>query len=167
LDDFYVNANAVSTWGTEVILKYQNPIWGRFQLNYALYQSVKDTSNDLKAVDAAGNVIHQAINLSFPTHKVTFNHNIPITHSLSFNHSMIFSSDRYGYRGAELIHFSPTWVYNTYFRYQDAFVPGLELGLGVYDLFNAQYKYVQLFNGAHPALPGATREVRFKLSYAF
>ncbi|MFW5444480.1 MAG: ABC transporter ATP-binding protein, partial [Methylococcaceae bacterium] len=86
---------------------------------------------------------------------------------ISFNHTLIFSSDRYGYNGSTLVHYDPIWVYNTFIRYQPPIAKGLELGLGVYDVFNAQYDYVQLVNGAHPALPGNTRELRLKLSYQF
>jgi len=80
---------------------------------------------------------------------------------------LIFSSDRYGYSGSRLIHHNPTWIYNSYFRYQPSVLKGLEVGLGLYDVFNAQYEYVQLINTGHPALPGNTRELRLKLSYSF
>ncbi len=167
LDDFYLNSDRLSTWGTEATLNYQHPHWGRVKFNYGLYQALEDSSRAFKAIDSNNNVIHDKMNISFPTHKVSVNHTLPITPSLSFNHTLIFSSDRYGYSGSTLIHYAPTWIYNTYLRYQNTLFKGLEAGLGVYDVFNAQYEYVQLVNGGHPALPGNTRELRLKLSYTF
>jgi len=167
LNDFYVNSGKLSTWGLEAILSYQHPRWGKLDMNYSLYQAVEDTSRNFKAVDSAGNIIHQASNLGLPSHKVTANHTFPITNSISFNHTLIFSGERYGYSGSELKHYKPTWIYNMYLRYQDVMVKGLEVGLGLYDVFNSQYQYIQLSNGQHPALPGNTREVRFKFSYRF
>jgi len=166
-DDFYANSSKLSTWGLEAILSYQHPRWGKIDMNYSLYQAIEDTSQDFKAVDTAGNILEQTANLGLPTHKVTANHTFPITDSISFNHTLIFSGHRFGYSGSELKHYKSVWIYNMYLRYQDVMVEGLEMGLGLYDVFNSQYQYVQLFNGTHPALPGNTREVRFKFSYRF
>jgi len=167
LDDFYLNSDRLSTWGTEAMLSYQHGNWGQLKINYGFYQAIEDTSKAFKAVDSNDNIVHERMNISLPTHKVSVNHNVPITQSLSFNHTLIFSSDRYGYSGNTLIHHDPSWIYNTYFRYKNVLVKGLEAGLGLYDVFNAQYEYVQLINGGHPALPGNTRELRLKLSYEF
>jgi len=167
LDDFYMNSDGLSNWGTETTLAYQHHNWGRIKANYAFYQSIEDAGNIFKALDSDGNVKYSGANLSFPTHKLSVNHNLPITDSFSFNHTLIFSSERHGYSGGTLVRHQPIWIYNIYFRYQDALLKGLDMGLGVYDLFDQQYEYIQLFNGGHPALPGATREIRFNLSYSF
>ena len=166
-DDFYDNAGELSTWGLEAVLNYQHALWGKLKFNYSFYQSLSDVTTDFKALDSEGNVIHAESNIGFPTHKLTANHNFKITDSLSFNHTVIFSSERYGYNGSKLERHKPIWIYNTYLRYQNAIWEGLEVGLGLYDVFNGQYQYVQSFNGSHPALPGNTREVRLKLSYQF
>jgi len=167
LDDFYLNSDELSTWGVEAMLSYQHRKWGQLKVNYGFYQAIEDTSNAFKAIDSSGDIVHEQMNISFPTHKVSVNHNLPITQSLSFNHTLVFSSDRYGYTGNTLTHHDPTWIYNTFFRYKNTSVKGLEAGLGIYDVLNAQYEYVQLINGGHPALPGSTRELRLKLSYEF
>lgn len=166
-DDFYQNADRLSTWGAEPMLSYQHKNWGQLKVNYGFYQAVEDTSSVFKATNSSDNIVHERMNISFPTHKVSLNHTVQVTRSLTFNHTLVFSSDRYGFSGNTLIHHDPTWIYNTYFRYQNALLKGVEIGLGVYDVFNAQYEYVQLVNGAHPALPGSTRELRLKLSYEF
>jgi len=166
-DDFYINLDEIATWGAETSLNYQHRQWGRFKFNYSFYRTASDPTGANQAHDSDGNIIHSDINLGFPAHKLSINHHLQITDSFSFNHTIIFSSDRYAYRGADLIHHKPTAVYNTYFRYQDAMLEGLEVGLGIYDLFNAQFQYAQYYNGSHPALPGNTREFNLKLTYSF
>jgi len=166
-DDFYINSDILSTWGIEAVLNYQQANWGKFQFNYSFYQAVKDTSYDFKAINSDGELVSPQANLGYPNHKFSLNHHIAITDSLSFNHTVLFSSERYGYNGSRLERHKPIWVYNTYLRYQNAVWDGLDVGLGLYDVFNSQYQYVQTFNGSHPALPGNTREVRLKASYQF
>ena len=46
-------------------------------------------------------------------------------------------------------------------------IQGAEIGLGLYDVFNARYQYVQQYNGSHPALPAEARELMLRLSYKF
>lgn len=167
LDDFYINLDHIATWGAETSLNYNHRHLGRFKFNYSFYHSADNPSSANQAHDSNGHILHSEINLGFPAHKFSINHHLQITDSFSFNHTIIFSSDRYAYSGPNLIHYKPTAVYNTYFRYKDAVLEGLEIGLGIYDLFNAQFKYAQYYNGAHPALPGNTREFNLKLTYSF
>ncbi len=167
LDDFYTNEDRLSTWGAEATLNYQSTDWGVLKVNYGFYQALEDSSAAFKAKDSNNNIVHKNINISFPTHKVSLNHTFAITKALSFNHTLIFSSDRYGYTGSALVHYAPSWIYNTYFRYQNPLFKGLEFGLGLYDVFNERYEYVQQINTGHPALPGKTRELRLKISYSF
>jgi len=166
-DDYYTNLDGIATWGAETSLNYQHRQLGRFKFNYSFYRTAYDPLGTNQAHDPDGNIIHPNINLGFPAHKFSINHHLQITDSFSFNHTLIFSSERYAYSGADLIHHKPTAIYNTYFRYQDALLEGLEVGLGIYDLFNAQFQYAQYYNGSHPALPGNTREFNLKLTYSF
>jgi hypothetical protein len=46
-------------------------------------------------------------------------------------------------------------------------IQGTEIGLGLYDVFNARYQYVQQYNGSHPALPAEALELMLRLSYKF
>lgn len=167
-DDYYINARALDTYGLEMLLQYQNKTLGRFDLGYSFYQSVRNTiPSYYQAVDASGQIVHDTMNIGFPTHKATLNHFVELTPSLSFNHNFVFYSDRYGYSGSNLVYHRPVWFYNVYFRYKNFIEDGLELGLGLYDMFNARYEYVQQFNGGHPALPGPSRELMLKVSYQF
>lgn len=164
-DDYYINATEQSTYGVESMLRYKHSLLGHFDLNYAFYQSAKNTAaNYYQVTNATGDVLHPSMNLGFPTHKSTFNHTLYFSTDFSFNHTVIFFSDRYG---AGNIHYGPEWIYNTYLRYQNLPIKGAEVGLGLYDVFNAHWQYVQQFNGGHRALPAETRELMLRLSYKF
>jgi outer membrane receptor for ferrienterochelin and colicin len=167
-DDYYVNAKEQSTYGIESSVKYKNELLGRFDLNYAFYESVRNTAaNYYQATNANGDVRHPAMNLGFPTHKASLNHTFNFTSDFSFNHSIIFFSDRLGYNSENVVHYKPEFIYNTYLRYQNIPIKGAEVGLGLYDVFNARWQYVQQFNGGHPALPAEARELMLRLSYKF
>jgi outer membrane receptor protein involved in Fe transport len=165
-DDFYINAAGQNTRGIETGLLYNANGWGYLKLDYSYYQSTRNTADKYKIIDAQGQ-IHDRLNVGFPTHKVTFNAHAAITPSFSINPTLIFVSDRYGYTGDRLTHHAPSWNANVYFRYQNLLTKGLEVGLGVYDIFNERFEYVQPYHGGHPALPGPSREIMLKLSYQY
>lgn len=164
-DDFYINADGQDTQGVEVGMRYHDD-WGYLGVDYSFYESTKNTADKYKILTQDGQ-IHDNMNVGFPTHKATLNAHVALTQALSLNQTLTYISDRYGYRGDTLIQHGSSWVYNFYWRYQNLFTKGLDLGLGVYDAFNEQQAYVQPYHGAHPALPGRGREVMFKLSYQF
>lgn len=165
-DDFYINAAGQNTRGIETGLLYNANGWGYLKLDYSYYQSTRNTADKYKIIDAQGQ-IHDRLNVGFPTHKVTLNAHAAITPSFSINPTLIFVSDRYGYTGDRLTHHAPSWNANVYFRYQNLLTKGLEVGLGVYDIFNERFEYVQPYHGGHPALPGPSREIMLKLSYQY
>ena len=166
-NQFYVNGTESDVYGFESGLKYKNETLGYFDLNYSFYQAHQHKASQYYQAFRDGEVIHPQMNLGFPTHKATLNHTFNFTHDLSFNHNLVFFSDRFGYSGTELKHYKPDWIYNAYLRYQNMPIKGAEIGLGLYDVFNARYQYVQQYNGSHPALPAEARELMLRLSYQF
>jgi hypothetical protein len=52
-----------------------------------------------------------------------------------------------------------------YFRYQNLFTDGLTAGIGINDVFDRGIEYLQPYFGSLPPLPGASREINFKVSY--
>ncbi len=166
-DDYYFNAKYQATYGIESTVKYKNSAIGNFDFNYSFYASAKNSAPQSYQAFQNGNVIHSSMNLGFPTHKATLNHTFNLTPNLSFNHNLIFMSDRFGYNGTELQHYKPEWIYNTYLRYQNMPIKGAEIGLSLYDVFNARYQHVQQFNGSHPPLPAEARELMLRVSYKF
>ncbi len=59
----------------------------------------------------------------------------------------------------------PSVFANIFILYQDMFLKGLDLGVGVYDIFDEKIKYIQPYNSGHAPLPGPSRELIVKLSY--
>lgn len=166
-DEFYVNGSDFNVYGVESGLKYKSADFGNFDLNYGFYQTHQPQASQYYQAFRDEQVIHPAMNLGFPTHKATLNHTFQITPSLSFNHTVIFFSDRFGYTGNELTPYKPDWIYNAYLRYQNMPIKGAEIGLGLYDVFNSRYQYVQQYKGSHPPLPAESRELILRLSYKF
>jgi outer membrane receptor for ferrienterochelin and colicin len=167
-DDYYFNAKNQATYGIEAALKYKNSTLGHFDFNYSFYASAKNSEPTYyQAINQEGDVIHPDMNLGFPTHKATLNHTFNFTPDFSLNHNLIFYSDRFGYSGSQVTHYKPDWLYNIYLRYQNMPIKNAEVGLGLYDVFNERYQYVQQFNGSHPALPAEARELMLRLSYKF
>lgn len=165
-DDFYINADGQNTRGVETGLRYNADNWGYLRLDYSFYQVTRNTAYKYQIIDA-GRQIHEQLNVGFPAHKVTLNAHVNVSPRFSINQTLMFLSDRFGYSGDQLNRHSPSWIYNIYFNYQTPQVRGLEIGLGVYDVFNERFSYVQPYHGGHPALPGPTREVLLKLSYQY
>ncbi|MGZ8189117.1 MAG: TonB-dependent receptor plug domain-containing protein [Methylosarcina sp.] len=165
-DDFYINAQGQSTQGIETGLRYRDEDWGYLALDYSFYESIENTADKYKILEPDGQ-IHEHLNVGFPTHKASLNVHWDLTPSLSLNQTLIFISDRYGYSGDTLLRHNSSWVYNLYWQYKNLFARGMDVGLGVYDVFNEKQQYIQPYNGGHPALPGPTREVMLKLSYQF
>jgi outer membrane receptor for ferrienterochelin and colicin len=166
-DDFYINGPESDVYGGESSIKYQHDVLGKFDINYSIYQAHQHEPSKHYQAFINGQLISPKMNLGFPTHKATFNHTFNFTPDLSFNHSVIFFSDRLGYSGENVVHYKPEFIYNTFLRYQNMPVKGAEVGLGLYDVFNARWQYVQQYNGGHPALPAEARELMLRLSYKF
>lgn len=165
-DDFYINGKALDTQGIEAGLHFKDKRIGYLDLNYSYYQSVRNTAEHYQIINSQGQ-IDKNRNIGFATHKVTANALAQISPNFSVNQTLIFLSDRYGYSGSQLVHYQPTWIYNLYFRYQNLLTKGLDVGLGIYDVFNQQHEYVQPYNGQHPALPAPSRELMLNMSYTF
>jgi len=56
---------------------------------------------------------------------------------------------------------------NLFASYDDLLAPGLVLSLGVHDLLDSGYDFVQPYAGGHAPLPGPAREWVLRLGYEF
>jgi outer membrane receptor protein involved in Fe transport len=165
------NANSkIETAGVETELRWQED-WGYLTLNHSYSQMLSNIKDYQPINQVTGQLVNSDLALAFPAHKFSLNAHYEITPSLSVNPSLILTTSRYGYDRYDaqghlsLRKYSPEVLGNVYFRYQDALFKGLDLGIGVYNLFNANQNFLQPFNGSHAPLPGQSREVIFKLSY--
>ncbi|MCP4147807.1 MAG: hypothetical protein GY757_08650, partial [bacterium] len=90
------------------------------------------------------------------------------------NPSLVYISSRYGYNAVDeddnliLNKFDPMVWFNLYLKCDDLFVKGLEVGLGVYNLFAREYRFIQPYmDGYHAPFPEPSREFIFSAAYSF
>lgn len=163
--DAYQNQDRIGTRGVEAEYRFRDD-WGHLALRYSYYRATK-TGADLYRVPD-----HDDVFLAFPAHKVTLDAGYQVTRHLNLNTTLVFVGDRYGFDRVnpdtgepEVSRHDPELVANLYLLYRDAFWKGVDVGLGVFDLFGANHEFIQPYNGGHAPLPGPGREYLLRISY--
>jgi outer membrane cobalamin receptor len=141
--------------------------WGFLNLNYSYYAASNNQVQEYVVADDDQTL------LAFARHKVTLNASFRfLSDNLTINPSATFLSERFGFAGfdddgtAKFQRFDPAFLLNTFVHWRSAFsVPGLEIGVGVYDILNARYTFIQPYNANNPPLPGPSREITARFSY--
>ncbi|OGR70433.1 MAG: hypothetical protein A2089_00220 [Elusimicrobia bacterium GWD2_63_28] len=134
----------------------------RADLGY-LYQNT-----DCNRVDVYSVPGHESALLAFPHHKLTLNSSLPLAAGLSLNPSAVHVSQRYGYGGdGALKIFGERTTANLNLQLKDRPLERLTLNLGVRDIFNSNYSYLQPYDGGHAPLPAPSRELFLKAAYEF
>jgi outer membrane cobalamin receptor len=134
--------------------------------NFSYYSAV---NNNVVPYQVPANASYM---LAFPKYKATFNSSFSVMENFTIDPSFIFLGPRYGNllnknEVAELTRISPKLTTNIFLNYENIFVKRLELGLGVYDLFNVGTEFIQPYGSSFPPLPGYSREILLKLNYKF
>jgi outer membrane cobalamin receptor len=169
--DAYTNQGSTGTMGLEAEYKIKAK-WGYITVNYSYYTAAGKTKSAAYRVSQDSSML-----LGFASQKVNLNASINITDNISINPSGSFYGPRWGYNSvdtsgyAQLQKFKPVYLFNLFLKYNTP-VNGLSIGIGVYDLFNQQFMFIQpyaqpgsLTNLPHAPLPGPPREFIFRLSY--
>lgn len=163
--DTYQNQGRIGTQGVEAEYRFQDA-WGHLALRYSYYRAT-DTGADLFRVPGHDNVF-----LAFPAHKVTLDAGYKVTQNLHLNTTLVFVGDRYGFDRVnpdtgepQVSRHNPEVVANLYLLYRNAFWKGVDVGVGVFDLFGANHEFIQPYNGGHAPLPGPGREYVLRISY--
>ena len=188
----YQNFEKAGTRGFELDFKMKD-WWGYVYLNYSFYSvknkpkiapySVSTFNRDPQLREE----VRDDILLGFPKHKLNLNVCYYIIRDFSVNLTASAYSKRYGYDimqggdiydedgnliipakynvNGQLIEKRPIVLTNIFFRYQNLFTEGLSAGIGVNDLFDYGFDYLQPYFGLRPPLPGPTRELFFNISY--
>jgi outer membrane receptor for ferrienterochelin and colicin len=151
---------------TEIKVKYIKTF---LKLNYSFYTT--KNINEIPDYAVPGN---NSIFLGSPQHKLTLLMGYRLTEKFNFNFSAIYFSKQYGYNSYSettddviIAEFEPIILTNIIFNFNNLFVKGLNLGIGVYNILDADFKYIQAYNGWHSPLPGQSREFIIKLNYNF
>lgn len=177
----YQNFEKAGTRGFELDFRFQDK-WGYLNANYSFYSVGNKPRIDAYSVSTFNRdpLLREELNtgslLAFPKHKLNISWLYNITKDFSVNVTSTFFGQRYGYDvdifgpgpfdvDGKLIKERFTYLTNFYFRYQNLFTRGLTAGVGVYNVFNQDYNYLQPYFGEMPPLPSASREFNFRISY--
>jgi outer membrane receptor for ferrienterochelin and colicin len=165
----YHNAGDVGSGSRGLELEYKiKDRWGYVNFNYSFYTVAgKPKIPDYEVPESKTSL------LAFPNHKLNLNMSFNLTKHLNINPSVSYRGERYAYTSidtsgnAVIEKLDPLILANFLVTYNDLFIKGLSLGVGVYDIFDQKITYIQPYNSNHAPLPGPSREILVKLSYAF
>lgn len=163
--DTYVNGYQSGTRGIEAEYRIKGK-WGYLTLNYSFYTRGGKSNVSYYKVNADSSML-----LAFASHKINLNGSFRITKGLSVNPSASFYGPRWGYNSIDtsgnlkLHKYDPTLLLNIFIKY-DTPLKGFSLGVGVYDILNQKFKFIEpYYNGYHAPLPGPAQEFVFRLFY--
>jgi hypothetical protein len=107
--------------------------------------------------------------LGLPAHKLAALASFRVHRNLSLNPSLVFLSRRYGYTApvdsGPPTEFDPICLANLNFSWRNFASKGLDLDVGVFDIFGQNLEFIQPYKGSHAPLPGPSREFRVRLGY--
>jgi outer membrane receptor for ferrienterochelin and colicin len=161
----YVNDIETGTRGVELEFRYKGKK-GFVELTYSYYTTAGKTVINTFAVSEDENQL-----LGLAPQKFSIWANRTIYKSLKFNTSLIWLSSRYAYNSeneeGELIlkKFDANILFNISLMYKDFLRDGINVSLGVQDLFNQSPPFMQPYDGGHAPLPNLSREFIFRINY--
>ncbi len=162
----YFNYPRTGTRGVELEYVAKNA-WGSLDATYSFYTAV---DNQVPQYNVPG--VSSAL-LAFSQHKWTLNSSIVLLDgAVTVNPSLLAYGKRYGFAsvdasGVPIVRtFPPLMLVNAFVLYRNAFLHGLDLGVGAYDIFNQQFEFIQPYDGGHAPLPGPGRELTIRASYS-
>ena len=190
-DISYINSTEkTGTNGIEASLKYKQK-WGYLDINYSYYR----TNSNSKAKEFYANkdwfenplASSPNANMAFSPHKINLIANFKITTNLNWNINTNILSKRYGYSLVSakdstgyLQTFAPMMLLNTFIKYENLFINGMSLGVGINNILNEKIVFIVPYNtfsgGNNPTnnvpytlnrapLPGPSRELYIRLMY--
>jgi outer membrane cobalamin receptor len=162
-EDWYDNFKKTGSRGLEGIYSIKQKRWNA-SLTYSFAVA--------KKTDPSAYLVSQTNSLyaGFAKHKFTLTSSFDITKKLSINPSLIASGKRYAYTELDVndepvsTELPSYTLLNLFVNYTNL-IPGLNTGIGVYDLFNEKPGIPQAYNGGYVPIPGRSREFIVKLSY--
>jgi outer membrane cobalamin receptor len=168
----YFNADKTGTRGIEAEWRFKDE-WGDVTLSHSHYRTGVGTANTQKVVNFQDGSEQKQLHLGLPAHKSVLKFNFKLSPHFNLNSSVIYNSARYGYDGVDenglgyLKKYTSAPLFNVFLRYKPPSIKGLDVGIGVYDLFNSKPPFIQPYNAGHSPLPSPSREIVLKLGYQF
>jgi outer membrane cobalamin receptor len=158
LVESYENDTRTGSMGVETEYKFKSEKQN-FTINYAFY-----IPNNNK-VDEFSVENQPQLLVAFPNHKVSGNYTLFFMSGFFINMSGIFYSDRYGYDSNDLLFkLKPTLLLGSFIGFRNLF-KALDVGLGINDVLNENYEFIQAYRSGNDPLPGPGRELSLKIRY--
>jgi outer membrane cobalamin receptor len=161
----YKNFSKTGSRGVEATVRVQHARgWGEATFSY--YNSSGKNTVDYYVVPG-----HDESLLAFANAKLTLVGNVDVASHVSASATFIYLSTRYGYGHTDtdgnpaIDEYGPVTLLHLFALYHDLGVKNLDLGVGLYNLFDDRYEMIQPYNSNHAPVPTAGREVLLRLSY--
>ena len=163
----YFNFNHTGSRGAELTLQSRAD-WGSLNATFSYATIAGKNDVDLYRVDGQKNWV-----LGMPQVKVTGAATFIASPGVTVTPSVVYLGPEYGYltgdgagNGVLGIHPS-TMLVNLWLNSREVLHPGLEAGVGVYNLLDANWDFIQAYNSGHAPIPGASREFAVRFAYRF
>lgn len=162
--EWYENYDKSGSRGLELIYSIRKTLW-YVNATYSFSEALAGNTVDKYIVTQTTKQYAGQL-----AHKFTLQANVYATKKLSVNASLIAGGKRYAYlsdlngQGAVSEELPAYTLANIYLNYRNL-LPGLNIGVGVFDLLNEKPAIAQAYNGEYAPLPGRSRELILKLSY--
>ncbi|MGM0442457.1 MAG: TonB-dependent receptor plug domain-containing protein [Elusimicrobiota bacterium] len=162
----YYNADEIGTRGMEAVYHFNKDKYS-LDWNYAYYLPTK------RGVDLYNVEDRDSYFLGFPPHRSNIVAGYEITDNVSVHPSLSFFGERYGYKydeeedGLALKEFEPLYLTNLNIRSTDIFRKGFDITLGVKNIFDENYSFLQGYNNGLAPSPSKSREFYLKLNKSF
>jgi len=163
----YKNGKQLNTKGFEIELRTKYSKWYSI-FNYSYY-GLKTTDETCKYLYLPPN--NQNVALGMPQHKATAQFSYYITNKIILNTGLIYLSKCFTYTSLDDLGYpvegtiKSAFLANIFLNCNNLFTKNLNFSIGIYDIFNRNYDYIQAYNGFSPPFPGPGREILVKLSY--
>jgi len=133
------------------------------RFSYSLYNAHRNEIIDYRVVGDEHSYI------GFPRHKITFSSTYSLKKTTTFNMSGTYLSKRAVDNNISRVQTTDAekLLLNAFINVRPLFFPGLSIGLGVYDLGDSRYRFIQPYIGGSAPLPSLGREILLKISYAY
>jgi outer membrane receptor for ferrienterochelin and colicin len=159
----YKNEDKTGTLGFELEYKLKYS-WGYATLNYSYYQDNKNTVWDY---DVPGDNSF----IGAPKHKIAMNSGFYLGKYICLSPSFVYMGKSYFDPDADANNkISGKLLANCFINFINYKLGGqfpVELGVGISDVFNQKYPFIQSYRGAEKPYPGPSREFTFRFSFSF
>lgn len=169
----FTNLEEISTKGLELEYRLMTK---KFNLGLnGAYFNVCNNSNPTFAVPGQDDQV-----LAFPQLRFNAYAGFNVSEELVISPSLSFFGKRYGYIGSDtsletaiggfvpiLKEFSPTFIFNVNFHTQDLFAEDFQLDLGIRNLLNTNFEYIQPHFGIQAPVPAPTAAIVLRAVYEF